>query len=96
MKFGPLTICERMHSNGTPTSSFLIAALHWPWSLTWRWMIVKAPWYAPPGNQGFGFMRLHRGCGFNFLACFNTRLTGHWSLQTQPNMKRAQVAPQEK
>ena len=86
MKIGPLNIWQRMHANGTPTSSVNVASLHWPWSLTWRWSITKSEWYCPPGNQGFSFMRTHRGAGFNFHACFNSRWTGRWSIQTQPNM----------
>ena len=86
MKLGPLTLFCRMHSNGEPIDSYLVAAWHWPWSLTWRWVFVKAPWYAPPGNQGFSFMRTYRGDGFNFHVCFNSRWTGHWSIKTQPNM----------
>lgn len=86
MKLGPLTVWQRMHSNGTPIDSVNVMSWHWPWSLTWRWGICKSPYYPRPGKQGFGFIRTHRGRGFNFILCFNSSLTGHWSLQTQPNM----------
>lgn len=87
MKIGPLTLWHRMHSNGTPITTVCVLALHWPWSLTWRFTVTKADWYKPPGVQGFSFMRTYRGSGFNFHACFNSRITGHWSIQTQPNMR---------
>lgn len=92
MKIGPLTLWQRMHSNGTPITSIAVAGWHWPWSLTWRWSITKSEWYRPPGMQGFSFLRTHRGRGFNFMACFNSKLTGHWSLHTQPNMDQRVAA----
>jgi len=88
MKIGPFTLFQRMHSNGTPCNSYNIAALHWRDSITWRWNLTWSPWYRRPGNQGFSFMRTHRGRGWNFMLCFNAPLLGHWSLQTQPNMWR--------
>lgn len=85
MQIGGLSIWQRMHSNGTPITSINVLSWHWPSSRTWRWGITKSEWYKPPGVQGFSFMRIHRGCGLNFRMCFNSRLTGHWSLVTQPN-----------
>lgn len=87
MSIGPLTLWQRMHSNGTPTTSVCVLAWHWPWSLTWRWTLTKSKWYRPPGGQGFFFLRTYRDQGFNFHAGFNSRWTGHWSIQTQPNMR---------
>ena len=87
MKLGPLTIWQRMTPDlGPGRRSISVLSLHWPWSITWRLSVTKAPWYAPPGKQGFSIWRTHRGMGLNFHACFNTKLTGHWSIQTQPNM----------
>jgi hypothetical protein len=81
-----LTIFQRQHCNGVPCSSYLLAAWHWKWSLTWRWILSWSKWYAPPGRQGFTFMRTHRGRGFNFTTGLNLPLIGHFSFQTQPNM----------
>ena len=88
MNLGALKLPQRQHSNGKPVSSFVLLAWHWNWSLTWRWILAWSEWYKPPGTQGFSFMRTHRGRGVNFMSCFNTRLLGHFSLQTQPNMRK--------
>jgi hypothetical protein len=86
MKIGPLSFFERMHSNGKDIDSILIASLHWPWSITWRWVFVRSPWYRMPGKQGVSLVRTYRGRGFNFRASFNAPFLGHLSIQTQPNM----------
>jgi len=91
MKIGALYLFERRHSNGTPCKSINIAALHWKWSLTWRWVLVKGE-YQIYSTKGFSFTRTYKTWKekrtFNFHACFNSKITGHWSLQTQPNMQK--------
>ncbi len=39
-----LEFFQRRHSNGTPIRSWTVAGLHWKWSITWRWILVYAPW----------------------------------------------------
>ena len=93
MKIGPLTLFERMHANGTPIRSWLIAALHWEWSITWRWSFTWS--YGLSGRVGPYFMRVYRGSpGMNFHAGINLPMVGSFSVQTQPNMprKRPRVA----
>ncbi|WP_326526927.1 hypothetical protein [Dokdonella sp.] len=85
MEIGALTLFERMHSNGTPGKTILVAAWHWKWSLTWRWHLSWYPGLA--GKMGLYFMRVHRGQGFNFHAGVNFPLLGSLSIQTQPNMR---------
>jgi len=88
MKIGPITLFKRDHSNGKPIKSFTIAALHWDWSLTWRWGFGWSPWYKPPGVQGFTFMRKRGYKSFNFTTGLNLPYIGHFRLETQPNMKK--------
>jgi hypothetical protein len=85
MRIGPLSLFIRTQPRRA--GSWTVAAWHWPWSLTWRWVFSRHEWYTPPGRQGFSFWRTYRGSGFNFHACFNLPLIGHWSIQTQPNMR---------
>jgi hypothetical protein len=85
MKIGALSFLERMHCNGKPSSSILIAALHWKWSLTWRWHFSWHPGLS--GKIGPYFMRVHKHSpGFNFHAGLNLPVMGAFSIQTQPNM----------
>jgi hypothetical protein len=53
MKFGPLTIIERGHCGGEPARHWVVAAWHWRWSITWRWLI----WWIPSWRfwQGWYF-----------------------------------------
>lgn len=95
MKLGPLTLFQRMHSNGTPIRSWVIASLHWNWSITWRWTFTWRPGLS--GRGGPYVMRVYRGSpGLNFHAGINLPVVGSFSVQTQPNMpwKRAQSTPQ--
>ncbi len=85
MEIGALTLFKRMHSNGTPGKTILVAAWHWELSLTWRWHMSWHPGLA--GRMGLYFMRVHRGQGFNFHAGANLPLLGSLSIQTQPNMR---------
>ena len=89
-----LTFFKRMHANGDRIDSWIVMALHWPWSLTWRWIIS---WSAPQPIVVSGhryprayFLRTHRGCGINFIAGLRIPLLGHFAIHTQPNMRRAQ------
>lgn len=85
MKIGNLTLFERMHANGTPSSTVLLAAWHWKWSVTWRWHLS---WTAiNSGKKGFHFMRVYKGSkGINFHCGANLPWVGSFSLVTQPNM----------
>ena len=75
---------KRQHSNGTPISSWTLAAYHHPRSITWRWGI----WYSRrrAGKTGVYFMRVYRQQGFNFHAGINLPWLGSVSMQTQPHM----------
>lgn len=44
MKAGAFSCFERRNCNGTPIRSWVIAAWHWPWSITWRWVLDWTPW----------------------------------------------------
>ena len=44
MRIGALYLFERGHRNGEDDRRWLIAALHWPWSITWRWLLDWTPW----------------------------------------------------
>lgn len=87
MKIGALTLLKRVHCNGVPTNGVLIAAWHWPWSITWRWHFSWSPGIA--GRAGPYFMRTCRyRPGLNFHAGLNLPLIGSFSMQTQPNMPK--------
>lgn len=86
MQIGALTLFEKMHSNGTPIKSIVLAAWHWPSSITWRWSLAKSE-YNKYNTKLFTFMRTYRGGkGFNFTLVMNSRFTDCIVLQTQPNM----------
>lgn len=84
MKTKQLTMFSRQHCNGVPCNSYTLAAWHWKWSLTWRWIATWTPQRA--GRIGPYFMRVYRGRGFNFYCGLNLPLIGSFSIQTQPNM----------
>lgn len=84
MNIKGLTLFERMHANGTPINSFVIASWHNPKSITWRWSICYSMRKA--GQTGAYFMRVYKGQGFNFHAGINLPLVGSMSVQTQPSM----------
>jgi hypothetical protein len=48
MKIGPLAVLNRIHCNGEPTRSILIAGWHWPRSITWRWALDWTPYVKGP------------------------------------------------
>jgi hypothetical protein len=44
VKLGAFHLFERCHRNGDDDKRILLAALHWPWSITWRWLVDWSPW----------------------------------------------------
>lgn len=46
MNIGPLSFIERGHCNGDPARHWVVAAWHWRWSVTWRWLL----WWFPHGR----------------------------------------------
>lgn len=46
MKIGALSCFERGHCNGDPASHVVLAAWHWRWSITRRWLL----WWFPHGT----------------------------------------------
>ena len=85
MKIGALTFFQRMHCNGTPSRSILLAAWHWKWSLTWRLHLSWSPGLS--GRAGLYFMRTYRYKPWLiFHAGLNLPVIGSFSVQTQPNM----------
>ncbi len=87
MNIGPLTLFNRMHSNGTPIKSITVAAWHWRWrwSITWRWALWWYPvqprgWFPPHGY----FRRTYRGEGFD--AGVYLPWLGALHLHVRPNM----------
>lgn len=85
MKIGPLTLFQRMHSNGKRSATVLVASWHWKWSLTWRWHLSWSPGMS--GSFGPYFIRTYTYApGINFHAGINLPIVGSVSIQTQPNM----------
>ena len=90
MKIGALTLFKRsLPSNGQPSDNFVVAAMHWKKSLTWRWVVSWEKFRKQLGGKKFHYNRVYRGDkGFNFHASCNIPVIGHWSIQTQPNIFR--------
>lgn len=86
MKIGGLTLFKRMHSNGTPIDSVVLAGWHNPKSLTWRWSLT----WGPMGNtdkRGWHYQRIYTYCpGWNFDWHLRLPLVGRLRLSTQPSM----------
>lgn len=84
MNFGPLSLIQRGRSNGTPARHWVVAAWHWPWSLTWRWLL----WWFPHGSTtrpsplgwNFGKRGGHLDIGLPIV--------GHLYFAWQKNMRR--------
>jgi hypothetical protein len=85
MKIGPLSLFRK------GVNQFVIAALHHPWSITWRWVatydrtVSSKRIFLPRWH----FCRVYRGYGFNFHATLVLPILGNLhriSLQTQPNL----------
>lgn len=89
MKAGAFSFFERGHKNGDADRRWLIAALHWPWSITWRWLLDWSPWgadvYWKPLYWWFG-----NGCG---AIGVRVPLLGQFSFAWQKNMPRRDVSP---
>jgi hypothetical protein len=64
-----------------------VAAWHWKWSITWRW-IFDIRKHNPGVLMGFHKMRIHQGQGW--LIVWNTRLLD-FVFQSQPNMCRRTI-----
>jgi hypothetical protein len=73
MKVGPLSLFNNH-----------IASWHWPWSLTWRW-VLSVHRRNRSVRLGPFFMRTH--CGGGVLCGLNTPLADI-VFQSQPNMRR--------
>ena len=94
MKIGPLKLFERMHCNGQPSKTILIASWHWKWSITWRFHISWTP--RLEGRVGFYFSRVYKHQpGLNFHTGFNIPVLGSFSIQTQPNMSTNRTSKTE-
>jgi hypothetical protein len=61
-----------------------VAACHWNWSITWRW-VFNIKRHDPGVLMGFHKMRTHQGEGW--LIAWNTRLLD-FCFHSQPNMDR--------
>lgn len=85
MELGPLTLFTGLRCNHEPRPGVLIAAWHWPWSITWRWSLTRSPWL-PRKRYPVWF---HRTCryqpGLHFVAGFNLPVVGYVTLILQPN-----------
>jgi hypothetical protein len=87
MNIGGLSLFERMHCNHKPSKSFLIAAWHPKWSLTWSWSFNWSPYY-PHGKKKIFFIRTNRQSGFYFHSGLNLPAIGFFHFNTQPTMKK--------
>lgn len=84
-----LTLFKRMHSNGKPINSWIVASWHNPRSITWRWSISYSR--KNPDKYGAHFFRVYRHVpGINFQAGINLPILGSISISTQPHMWDAQ------
>lgn len=88
IRIGPFSFLTRVYGNGTPTKDWVIAALHWKWSITWRWVLyyhAPQPQQINPWFKWFYFGGHHKTFQVHFKR-------GNLTLNTQPNMRaRAEV-----
>lgn len=79
MKLGHIYLLHKTNQK----RELIIAALHWRWSITWRWLLIYSLptkiqlWHGWNGNP-------HTG---HFMYCIYTPI-GNLFFQTQRNMKR--------
>lgn len=73
MRIGPLILFE----------GNAIAAWHWRWSITWRWVFYWSP-YRRDMNIGFSRFKTNGGV----IVRLTLPILGHWGLQTQENLRR--------
>lgn len=83
MTIGALCLMNRQHSNGVRTSGWTLAAWHWKWSITWRWVLSWHPRSKATHNRYK--VTIHQGDGL--LCGFNSGF-GHLHFHSQPNMRR--------
>lgn len=83
MKLGAFSFFERGHRNGEADRRWLIAAVHWPWSITWRWLVDWTPW----GNV-YGSRPLYWWIGKSGSGAIGIRipLLGQFHFAWQKNM----------
>lgn len=85
MNIGPMSFFERRHANGDPINSWLIAALHWRWSITWRWLLDWTPWSATSDPRPLRWYFFKNGGGF---VCLGLPILGSLYFAWQRNMRR--------
>jgi hypothetical protein len=61
----------------------VVISWHWPWSITWRWLLTAYP----HEDVKLGFYRLSMYGGDGFACGLNTRITDI-CLRVQPNMNK--------
>ena len=88
MKIGTLTLFKRMHSNGKPAKSILVAAWHWKWSLTWSWVLNWHPDWKYGKSLYFIRLNGYRYQGLYFHTGIKIPFIGHLSFQNQPTMQK--------
>jgi len=86
MKMGAFSCFERCHSNGDPTSAWVLAAWHWRWSITWRWLLIWEPWTREQ-EDGWPLRWMIFGGGGGFCI-LRFPLVGAFRFNWQPNMLR--------
>lgn len=80
MRLGPFGFFERMHANGTPLDAWNVAALHWTWSITWRWVLTV--------GRDTGGTKTHLRWRDNGSMALRIPRVGYVSFSWQPNMRK--------
>lgn len=73
MKIGPFSLFKGC-----------LAAWHWGWSITWRWLVAVS-WHSKSHRLGWHTHRIY--CGRGIRCGLNTPLVDIF-FQSQPNMRR--------
>jgi hypothetical protein len=84
MKLGPLLFAQRTVDNhGNPTG-VLLAAWHWPWSITWSWQLY---WHrlSPSVRRGFKMITFRRR---QKMIVLNTPVLGTFGYSSQGTIDR--------
>ena len=82
MKIGALSLFERGSRGGEPDARWILVALHWPWSITWRWLFDWTPWMNVYQSKPLTWWT-GNGCGAVFV---RLPLLGQFSFAWQRNM----------
>lgn len=96
MKIGPLSIFQPQRDNHGKRCGTVVAALHWKWSITWRW-VLSYNRTNPLVKYGFHCHRTYTyKPGWNGRIILNLPVIGYLTFNMQPNMRESRKYADER